>query len=515
MPIRMVEDDNQNSADNNPGGGGGGGNRGGGGGGGLIAMLLPLLFRNPKLMIPLVIIGSLFYFFFSGGDQSSSPLENQASFATGGVLDRNQFDKAAVYEPLADNAKNPLPERVSLEEYCPKRLNQGSQGSCVAWSSAYAARTILEARRTGKDPNEVAFSPSFLYNQIKLDENCQGSYIIRATENMTKQGAYPLSGFPYDENSCQRTPSSSQMQEANAYKMAGANRLTRSGDDYKIDLLAMKQNLAQGAPVIIGMMVGGTFMQGMLGKKVWIPTREDYDMSGFGGHAMCVVGYDDYLEGGAFQVMNSWGSDWGKDGFGWIRYKDFDFFAKEAYGTYPMGAAASPEPATLSMQIALVNNETKQSIALKSLGGTLFGTAAPIKIGDKFKMQVTNNKACYTYIFGAETDESSYVLFPYTPKHSPYCGIVGTRLFPKDYSMQADNKGAKDKIAIVVTAEPIDYKSMNERVNKQQGSFEQKINSVFANQKQANYGSSNASINFNTNLGKSDVIVAIVDIDKK
>jgi hypothetical protein len=513
MPIRMVEDDNQNSADNNPGGGGGGGNRGGIGGG-LIGMLLPLLFRNPKLMIPLLIIGGLFYFFFSVGDQSSSPLENQASFATGGVLDRNQFDKAAVYEPLADNTKNPLPERVSLEKYCPKRLNQGSQGSCVAWSSAYAARTILEARRTGKDPNDVAFSPSFLYNQIKLDENCQGSYIIRATENMTKQGAYPLSGFPYDENSCQRTPSNSQLQEATAYKMAGANRLTRSGDDYKIDLLAMKQNLAQGAPVIIGMMVGGSFMQDMMGKKVWIPTRNDYDMAGFGGHAMCVVGYDDYLEGGVFQIMNSWGSDWGKEGFGWVRYKDFDFFAKEAYGTYPMGAVATPEPASLAMQIALVNNETKQSIALKSLGGNQFGTSSPINIGDKFKMQVTNNKACYTYIFGGETNESSYVLFPYTPKHSPYCGIVGTRLFPKDYSMQADNKGGKDKIAIVVTTEPIDYKRLNDKINKQQGEFEKRVNTTFPNQTTVKY-MNGSDIKFETTASRADAIVTLVAIEKK
>ena len=38
---------------------------------------------------------------------------------------------------------------------------------------------------------------------------------------------------------------------------------------------------------------------------------------------MCVIGYDDYFEGGAFQVMNSWGKEWGEDGLFWMRYNDF------------------------------------------------------------------------------------------------------------------------------------------------------------------------------------------------
>jgi hypothetical protein len=37
-------------------------------------------------------------------------------------------------------------------------------------------------------------------------------------------------------------------------------------------MLAMKQQLAQGAPVVIGMMVGGSFMQDMEGQE-WIPTQ--------------------------------------------------------------------------------------------------------------------------------------------------------------------------------------------------------------------------------------------------
>ena len=37
-----------------------------------------------------------------------------------------------------------------------------------------------------------------------------------------------------------------------------------------------------------------------------------------GGHAMVIVGYDDRKQ--AFKLINSWSTDWGKKGFGWVSY---------------------------------------------------------------------------------------------------------------------------------------------------------------------------------------------------
>ncbi|MBL0035474.1 MAG: hypothetical protein IPP26_06835 [Flavobacteriales bacterium] len=178
-----------------------GGRPGGGGGGGLgalLPMLLGILFKNPKLMIVVLIVGGLFYFLGGSkgcnmGDAGGGVISQLLQTSTGANFDPKLYDQAEVYEPLADNVKAPLPERVTLEQFAPKRLNQGQQGSCVAWASAYAARTIVQAQATKQDPNTAAFSPSFLYNQIKLDGNdCQGSYIYRAMENMLKGGVLPL-----------------------------------------------------------------------------------------------------------------------------------------------------------------------------------------------------------------------------------------------------------------------------------------------------------------------------------
>jgi hypothetical protein len=513
----MVEDEQQQQPRNYPKGG-----RGGGGGGSIATSFLPLLIglfrKNPKT--GLLLVGAVVVFFFLFGKTCNTSQVIQSLFNTGANFDPQKFDNVEVYEPLADNTKNPLPERVSLEKYAPRRMNQGAQGSCVGWGSSYSARTILEAIRTGKNPDAIAFSPSYLYNQIGL-QGCQGAYLHEAMAVMKDKGLVPFSQFPYDEGDCSKQPTSSLKQLAQEYKMPGYNRLTK-GDaqgfgNEQVDMLAMKQNLAQGAPVVIGMMVGGTFMQNMMGQDMWLPSENDYDMYGFGGHCMSVIGYDDYKFGneGGFQIMNSWGPEWGKNGIAWVRYSDFNYFTKEAYGIYPMGNPNQPLSNTFKVEFGLVNNADGKNIPLVKKSNYTFAVKSPLKKLTKFKIQITNTLECYTYIFGQETDGSSYVLFPYTEKHSPYCGITGTRLFPKDYSMQADEVGSKDFMAIVVTKQPLDYKSLNAAINAAGGTYEQKLASALKGKLVQNVNFlPGETISFTANAAQQECVMMVIEVDK-
>lgn len=483
MPIRMVEDEPGSNSSNNLGGRNSGrpsfsgGSGVGGGIGNILGAALPFLLKRPKLLLILAIVGIGLYFFMGKGCSTSGLTDGGgiSNFFRGGEMDKDIYEQTEIYEPLADNKKNPLPERVSLQKYCPTPLNQGQQGSCVAWASAYAARTILEAQRTGKDPNSVKFSPSFLYNQIKL-EGCQGSYVKYAMDNMYAKGAVHFKDFAYDDRDCSRQPSSELRQKAVNYRIKGFQRLTEENKGKTYEMMGIKQNLAKGSPVVIGMMVGGSFMSNMMGKEMWIPAQSDYSQQGFGGHAMCVIGYDDFLKGGAFLIMNSWGTEWGKGGFAWVRYSDFKEFNVEAYGLYPMGNASEPKPTNFSGSFGLELNAGKKTIALKEMGTNYFETSKKLTKNDKFKVEFTNTVECYTYIFGEEVDGTSYVLFPYTPKHSPYCGVTGTRLFPRDFSMQPDEKGTKDKVAVVITRKPMDYEQFNKRLKIAKGAdFSEKV----------------------------------------
>lgn len=538
MPIRMTDDQqDQPEQFNDDGGGGnrGGGGGIGGGGGGLLAFL-PFLIRifGFKGILVIAAIGIGAYFFMGKGGCGS--ILNQASqglLATGGELDPKQFAKANIYESLDDdNTKNPLPESVNLQRYAPEVGNQGQQGSCVAWSSAYGARTILEASRSGQNANQLKFSPSFLYNQIGLD-GCQGSYILKAMEYMTKQGSVPYNQFPYNDQDCTSQPDNGLIQQASQFKMHGFNRLTKGDNTEEIDMRAIKENLAQGAPVVIGMMVGQSYMQNMMGKDAWYPEPGDASMMGFGGHAQCVVGYDDKKYGGSFLIMNSWGPEWGNNGFAWVRYPDFKTYVREAYGLEPMTKVGTAANAPFACEVGLMEVQYdgkrtvgKGYIPLKLTSNNRFETISPVKVGIRFKMEVKNASECYTYVFGKDTDGSSYTLFPYPDatdpslsKYSPFCGITGYRLFPKNKSLEPDSVGTKDMMVVVVSKRPLDWYKLNQTISQQpQTDYPTRVNNALrsSNSSAVRYESTSAGvIKFQGEAGDNQVATCIVEISKQ
>jgi len=343
---------------------------------------------------------------------------------------------------------------------------------------------------------------------------------------MTQVGAVPFDQFPYDDQDCSRQPSPQLKQEASQYRMLGFTRLTDGDRINALDLHAIKEHLAKDVPVVIGMMVGGSFMQGMMGQEVWHPTDDDYNQIGFGGHAMCVIGYDDRKEGGAFQIMNSWGPEWGQNGIGWVKYNDFKSFVREAYGLNKMpkrGAAAAQD---LDISIGLVEKKSRQYIPLQLQSGNNFVTRTPIAKGTEFKMEVKNTVECYVYVLGMETDGSSYVLFPYPSKQdpartnfSPYCGITGYRLFPRGMSMMADSIGNKDYIAVVVSKDSLNVFQLNDAVNKNRSAgFPQAVASAIRNESISGVrfnSTPEGTMTFRTSAGDKNAVACIVEVDKR
>lgn len=524
MPIRMTDDPIDPNQQDDGGGGGGRRPQLPGGGGGLMSLLPMLmgLFKGKGIFLLLILGAGAFFLFRSGcGAEVAKKLFSQSGYN----FNPAEFNKASVYEGLEDDAgKNPLPEAVSLLRYAPNRGNQGQQGSCVAWSCAYSAQTILTSAATGADPNQIVFSPSYLYNQIKLD-GCQGSYLQRAMEAMRSNGGVPLSRYPYNDQDCDREPSSSDISAGQQNRIHGFTRITNGDNINEISVRGIKEHLAKNAPVAIGMMVGQSFMQDMMGRELWEPSGMDESQMGMGGHAMTVIGYDDRKFGGAFQIMNSWGPEWGKNGVAWVRYGDFRNYVREAYGIDPLPKRSNVANIPLECNIGLVNNDGGQNIPLRVTAGNLFQTVTPIRKGTRFKMSIENATECYIYVFGMETDNSSYVLFPYlkqgetVSKHSPYCGITGYRLFPKAQSMEADSLGNRDFIAIVVSKDELDYNALNQAISRSgRPDYLGKVNEALQSIqiKTARYNNTNdGRIYFKVDANSNKAVACVVAIDKQ
>ncbi len=520
MAIRMIPDDpNGSDKDYNPDQDRGyipNNESSNGGGFGNPLALIPVigfLFKRPKLLLLVAALAAAYFFIVKPMLEDG----NKPRLTTGSNYDEKKYDATEAYEPLDNGAPTavPLPERVSLERFAPNRKNQGEQGSCVAWSSAYAARTIMEASSAGVSPDGIAFSPAYLYNQIKM-ANCQGSLLPDAMQMMLQDGSVPMKFFPYNPNSCSKIPDPSLRNLAQQYRTRGFQRLTK-GAGLAVDFNSIKQHLAAGAPVVIGMMVPRSFMQDMYGQKVWHPRSSDNPNRTEGGHAMCLIGYDDNLEGGAFQIMNSWGPEWGQNGLGWVRYADFMQFNKEAYGLYPLPAKDAALQRKFACKVGLVATG-KQFIQLQKKANNEFETTNLIPKGTKFKMYVNNEVECYTYIFADDTNDKSNILFPYTAKHSPFCGITGVRLFPKDYSMLVDNLGNKDYMAVVMTKAPIAYAEINKKINANKaGDFGTRVRSALGNMviNNVTYNTDGKTMNFETLAPtQNKAVVCIVGIKK-
>ena len=108
-------------------------------------------------------------------------------------------------------------------------------------------------------------------------------------------------------------------------------------------------------------------------------------------------------------------------------------------------------------------------------------------------------------------------MFPYTEKHSAYCGIIGTRVFPRDFSMVADNVGSRDRIAVIVSKAELNYAQVNQAINSsQQPTYARKVQEVVSSESAANvkFMDDKGAIDFDAALNGKNIVAVIVEIDK-
>lgn len=256
------------------------------------------------------------------------PLFSQQRFPAGMLFDEEAYAATPLQEAVPGLR---MASAHSLKPYSPYAQDQGSYNNCVGWSVAYAARTIVLAQKQGwKDRSYItqyAFSPSFTYKLVSKDNTCASAISIEhALYEMRQQGAIFMREVP---DGCIRRIPYRSLQRAQTYRIDSYQRLFYKNAPQRDRIQSVKQALGQGQPVILGMRCTPSFEHAD-GQPVWRP-RESSRTRNYYGHALTVVGYDDNRYGGAFEVMNSWGTKWGNKGFIWIRYEDFTAFSKYAF----------------------------------------------------------------------------------------------------------------------------------------------------------------------------------------
>jgi len=209
-----------------------------------------------------------------------------------------------------------LPESADLSNFLPPIGNQGQQGSCVSWAVSYYMKSLQEKiQNEATTSKSTILSPAYTYNQITKG-NCTGTNIEQTLDILKEKGVASLSTFPYTASDCSEQPSTSDDEEAALSKIEHYKSL--SGENM---VLEMKALIHDKKPIIIGAYLSTSFaIEDSFGITAYREHNVNYGTDSC--HAMLVIGYSDTYN--AFKVVNSWGSDWGDNGFVWIDYKAFD-----------------------------------------------------------------------------------------------------------------------------------------------------------------------------------------------
>ena len=315
--------------------------------------------------------------------------------------------------------------------------------------------------------------------------------------------------------------------EAIKYKIKDGAILFANGvKDYekteqeKIDFT--KKALMEGCPVSTGFHLPETFF-GIKG-DTWTPDpNEEKGNWKHNGHAMAIVGYDDNKAGGAFRVLNSWGTQWADKGYVWVKYKDYAkwcIMALQVFGKddtpVPAEVKPQPEPApspkpdpkpqpkpepkpeapvfALSGNVEFKLNTGGDMIVSQTSTRNLtveedvqglkedlvaYTMAQSHTSGTAFRFYLNVDNEAYVYALATDLTGKVDKILPFKDNISTHVGANSTIAFPSDTKViKMDDQKGTDYLLILYSSEKLDLNEMVSKMNGMTGALSTKIKTV-------------------------------------
>jgi len=209
---------------------------------------------------------------------------------------------------------------VDLRNKFPPPYDQGQLQSCTA----NALCALIAYDIGNKQGNFFMGSRLFLYyNERVIGGNVStdsASTLDNGIQALENNGICPETDWDYSNNFATK-PSD------NAYRIS-KTRLVNSNNVQSIsnDMDSMKKALRQGYPFVVGVILYPSFFNTDSTGVVPMPSQNDNPI---GGHAVVCVGFDDHKQ--RWIMRNSWGPNWGDNGYFYLPYGYLQNFGQQLY----------------------------------------------------------------------------------------------------------------------------------------------------------------------------------------
>ena len=214
---------------------------------------------------------------------------------------------------------------VDLREYVDQVYSQGSLNSCTA-NAVCAAYQLDLKKQAEADSDYTDFDPSrlFLYYNTRARKNQAkknaGASLRDTIKALNTCGVCEESDWPYDTNKFRKKPTHQCYSDAEGNDLRHYKRLNHT------DIHQLRACLKEKNPFVFGFEVYRSFHEAEEDGEMPMPTDRELRRDPLGEHAVVAVGYDD--EEQQVTVLNSWGEDWGDEGYFYMPYDfitDSDF----------------------------------------------------------------------------------------------------------------------------------------------------------------------------------------------
>jgi hypothetical protein len=242
-----------------------------------------------------------------------------------------------------------IPPSHDMLKFAPPPLQQNG-GTCVGFSAAYCAQSTMmnKASNTTMPLHKyiLCMDPYLLYsiaNSLSDDPCDEGLVFGKIFDMMSEIGNKrdlmpPSVGCDHDWYDSAGNLDMINLSKARdaclPFRIEKYGPINLERSDW---LVVIKQFISNDIPIIIGANIGDDFSHKSFGGAIQDDGVYNYTAQEgeIGGHAMCILGYDNRQSGGAFLVRNSWGSNFGVKGNFWLKYRDFKKLVVEAWVVIP------------------------------------------------------------------------------------------------------------------------------------------------------------------------------------